>query len=170
MPYPPPPRAPGFGQGQDRGRQHQETGRQSIFERLSGIGNLPMEIRYAYLLWLSAAALGVVLAASALIGAISFYGRGALPLDVPSLIASILAAGAITYLALRMKERSRWARTVLTGLGILSAVISLFSITTIGMGIIPTLAQAAATILIWQPAARRWFTANSWPEKPSAGS
>lgn len=169
MPYPPAPRAPGCGQSPDRPGQHQGTSRQGIFERLCGLGNLPMEIRYAYLLWLCAAALGVVLAASALIGAISFYGRGALPLDVPSLIASIFTAGAITYLALRLKERARWARTVLTGLGILSAVISLFSITTIGMGIIPTLAQTAATILIWQPAARRWFTATSWSEKPSAG-
>lgn len=132
-----------------------------ISQRLTGLTGLPQEISAAYVLWLASAVFSVVLHTATLFGSVGTYGRGALPLDVPSLIFAALIGVGITYLAIRMKESAAWARIALSIVGGLTVLSSILTIATIGMGIITALMQIVATTLMWTAAGHRWFRTST---------
>ncbi|GAA1344011.1 hypothetical protein GCM10009611_18470 [Arthrobacter roseus] len=140
-----------------------------IAQRLKDLSGLQQEISAAYVLWLASAAFSVVLHVASLVGSVGTYGRGALVLDVPSLIFATLISVAIVYLAVRMKESAPWARIALSIVGAITTISSIITIGTIGMGIITALMQIVATTLMWTAAGHRWFR-TSTPDLPAGVS
>lgn len=122
----------------------------NIKERVTNTQGVPQPLVISYWLWVAAAVLGVVVSLVTMIGfAGGFAGAG--------LIFSLIFAAAYIFLAIRLKEGSRWARLVLSILGGLSLLSLPFSLFTGGLSLIGTAATIAAAVMMWLPQSQEHF-------------
>ncbi|MDQ0709897.1 hypothetical protein QFZ52_002549 [Arthrobacter woluwensis] len=128
--------------------------------RLKDVSGVPQQLAYSYWLWVAGAVLGVLLSIINVFLLTATYGSYAgiaIGASVGGIIWSIIWAAVVIFIAVRLKEGSRWARIVLSilgGLAVIGLIVGLvgLSITAIGSAV-----TVAAAVLMWLPESQKHF-------------
>ncbi len=96
----------------------------NVAQRFRDTTGVPQQLTISYWLWVAAAALGVLASFINIFTMRDVFGEMMVGAGIVGLIFSLVFAALYVFIAIRLKEGSRWARLVLTILGAF-AVISL---------------------------------------------
>ncbi len=128
--------------------------------RLKDVSGVPQQLVYSYWLWVAGAALGVLLSiinVFILTASLGSYAGIAIGASIGGIIWSIIWAAVVIFIAIRLKEGSRWARIVLSILGALAAIGLIVSLVGLSITAIGSAVTVAAAVLMWLPESQKHF-------------
>ncbi|MFE4197209.1 hypothetical protein ACFRJ9_15200 [Paenarthrobacter sp. NPDC056912] len=128
-----------------------------IAYRFRDTTGVPQPMVVSYWLWIAAAVLGVLASIVNIFQLRDIFGGLMVGAGVASLVLSLLIAAVYMFMAIRLKEGSRWARLVLTILGVLAAFSLLFQLITLNFSLIGSAAAVAAAVMMWLPESQKHF-------------
>jgi len=132
----------------------------NLSQRLKDVSGVPQQLVYSYWLWLAGAVLGVLLSIVSifiLTASLGSYAGVALGASIGGIVWSVIWAAVVIFIAIRLKEGSRWARIVLSVLGAF-AVIGLFvGLAGLSISAIGSAVSVAAAVLMWLPESQKHF-------------
>ncbi|MDP5227536.1 MULTISPECIES: hypothetical protein [Arthrobacter] len=132
----------------------------NLKKRLLDVTGVPQQLTYSYWLWAGGAVLGIIFSilnifiATAALGAYTGIMAGA---AIGSLIWGIIWGAAVIFVAIRLKEGSRWARIVLTVLGALAVIAFFVELATLNLTAVSSAATVAGAVLMWMPQSQKHF-------------
>ena len=128
--------------------------------RLKDVSGVPQQLVYSYWLWVAGAALGVLLSiinVFILTASLGSYAGIAIGASIGGIIWSIIWAAVVIFIAIRLKEGSRWARIVLSILGALAAIGLIVGLVGLSITAIGSAVTVAAAVLMWLPESQKHF-------------
>ncbi|MFB9715347.1 hypothetical protein [Arthrobacter methylotrophus] len=129
----------------------------NVAQRFQDTTGVPQQLTVSYWLWVAAAALGVVASFINIFTVRGLFGEMMVGPGIVGLIFSLIFAALYIFIAIRLKEGSRWARLVLTILGALAVFSLLFQVITLNLNFIGSAVAVAAAVLMWLPESKRHF-------------
>lgn len=129
----------------------------NIGQRLSNTQGVPQQLVISYWLWIAAAVLGVVLSLVNMFTITNALGGLMVGAGITAFIFSLIIAALYIFIAIRLKEGSRWARLVLSILGGLAILAFITQLVTGNLNFIGSAIASAAAILMWLPQSRELF-------------
>lgn len=129
----------------------------NIGQRATNTQGVPQQLVISYWLWVAAAVLGVILSVVSIFTLTGVLGGAMAGAGITTVIVSLIFAALYIFIAVRLKEGSRWARLVLSILGGLAALGFLTQLVTGNLNFIGSAVATAAAILMWLPQSRDHF-------------
>ncbi|WP_284753813.1 hypothetical protein [Arthrobacter sp. efr-133-R2A-120] len=129
----------------------------NVAQRFRDTTGVPQQLTISYWLWVAAAALGVLASFANIFTMRGLFGEMMVGPGIVGLIFSLVFAALYIFIAIRLKEGSRWARLVLTILGAFAVISLLVQVVTLNLNFIGSAVAVAATVLMWLPESRKHF-------------
>ncbi|MFJ3958377.1 hypothetical protein [Arthrobacter sp. NPDC090010] len=132
----------------------------NLGRRLTDVSGVPQQLSYSYWLWLAGAVLGIVFSIISVFmisASYGSYGGVMAGAAVGGIVWGIIWAAVVAFIAIRLKEGSRWARIVLSILGALAVIGLLVNLIAFNLSVISSAASVAAAVLMWLPESRKFF-------------
>ncbi|MCI0142306.1 hypothetical protein KNN17_12035 [Arthrobacter bambusae] len=129
----------------------------NVAQRFRDTTGVPQQLSISYWLWVAAAALGVLASFINIFTLRDVFGGMMVGAGIVGLIFSLVFAALYVFIAIRLKEGSRWARLVLTILGAFAVISLLLQVVTLNLNFIGSAVAVAAAVLMWLPESRKHF-------------